>query len=305
MPSQRIRRFIKLASFTVLVTLVAGLGVLPIGISYLATRALTHHPCGNSPSDLTEAIPSAESIQLSPADQPQVVLEGWYAPGTNGAGIIALGGAFGGRNTLRQEVEWFHAAGYSILVYDTRSCANPPQVTSLGYSEIADLRAGVDFLLQQPQVEDGRIGVFGFSAGAATAIMGAARDERLRAVVAVGNYAHLSDNIGIFERTQAIGMERWLRFWMEWFFERNTQVDPDTVNPIDDLPKISPRPVLLIHGSLELPYTRGQEQYNAAKAPKDWWLIPGTDHGDYIQTVGALYGERIIAFFDRYLLYDS
>lgn len=300
--SPRVWRFLKLAGFSLGLTLLLAGVILPMGVSYMAVYGLTHHACGNQATDLTQLIPSAESIQLSPQDDPQVVLEGWFVAGTNGAGVIVLGGAFGGRNNMSQEVQFLHTTGYSVLIYDTRSCANPPQITSLGYTETADLRASVDYMTQRPEIDPDRIGVFGFSAGAATAIMGAAHDDRIAAVVAVGNYAYLRDNVGQYDGQQPSYMERWLRFWMELFFQQQTGVDPRIASPLREVGKISPRPVFLIHGTEELPYTRGQEQFEAAHDPKALWIVPNAGHGQYIEKVGNDYAQRIIAFLDRYLL---
>ena len=55
--------------------------------------------------------------------------------------------------------------------------------------------------------------------------------------------------------------------------------NPWQVSPIDDLPAISPRPILLIYGELEIASGRAYDQFAAASQPKELWVVPGGDHG--------------------------
>ena len=67
---------------------------------------------------------------------------------------------------------------------------------------------------------------------------------------------------------------------------------------MDDLPAISPRPLLLIHGEFEVERTRGQAQFAAAAQPKELWVVPGAGHGQYAQAQPEEYEKRILRFFD-------
>jgi fermentation-respiration switch protein FrsA (DUF1100 family) len=55
----------------------------------------------------------------------------------------------------------------------------------LPQEQVEDARAAVSFLEQAPEVDAGRIGIFGWAQGGSVAIVEAADDERVRAVAAV------------------------------------------------------------------------------------------------------------------------
>jgi uncharacterized protein len=297
---KRVWRFLKLAIFSLIVVLIALAGVLPIGAAYVYIDAMVNAECGNRPEPLSQRLSQPdklEALTFSPEGE-DFVLDAWIASGSNGAGIIILPGAFGGADTMYQEMEFLHQAGYTVMTYDTRSCANPSQMTSLGYTEIADLQAALDIMGKRPDVDPNRIGVFGYSMGGATSIMTTARDERIKALVTVGGYADLADDI---RGNSSNLVERWMRGWIERFYEWRTDVDIDMASPINDIAAISPRPVFLIHGSRELVNTRGTEQYEAAREPKQLWIVEGAGHGAYASVDFEGYPSRIIAFFDTYL----
>ena len=296
---QRLKRFVFLSIFAIMVVVIGFFGVLPVGIAYLYVDNLVARECGNLPAPLSQDLPNAEPITFEP--EPGMELEGWIAAGTNDAAIIILPGGWGGSNTMRSEMRFLNEAGYTVMTYDTRTCANPPHNTTLGYAEIVDLQAALDLLLLRPEIDPAKIGVYGHSMGGATAIMAAAGDQRIKAVAVSGNYADIAHDIRRNSNQQGI-VERWLRGWIERFYEQRTGVNIEDVRPIAVIDQISPRPVLLIHGSEELHNSRGMEQFAAAQEPKELWIVQGAGHGGYAAVAPEEYPRRIIDFFDRYLV---
>jgi fermentation-respiration switch protein FrsA (DUF1100 family) len=66
---------------------------------------------------------------------------------------------------------------------------------------------------------------------------------------------------------------------------------------------ISPRPLLLIHGSADklVPVEHTHAFYAAARDPKERWLIEGAEHcGGYFAD-RVTYVDRVAAFFEQYL----
>src|SRR6202012_42408 len=57
---------------------------------------------------------------------------------------------------------------------------------------------------------------------------------------------------------------------------------PDQLPPAEAASRISPVPVLIVHGDQDIyfPADHGQELYDAAKEPKELWLIPGFGHAE-------------------------
>lgn len=281
------------------IVLIVTFGIVPGGIAYLTVSTLLTGNC-NQTEPLPELLPHISNIEaVTIQSEPHFTLDGWFAPGTNGAGIIILSGAWGTADSMFGDFEYLHAAGYSVLTIDTRTCGNPGQQTTLGAVEQRDLRAAVDFMAERVD----HIGVLGFSMGGAVAILTAAEDERIEAVVALGNYSRFIDNIQPdFEpRPNLVNLwERWTRYLLRVSYEAQADVDLSSdLNPIDHINEISPRAVFLIHGSLE--QTEGVAQYQAAGTPKQFWLIDGADHGQYYSTQGDEYVRRVVTFFNEYL----
>jgi len=119
------------------------------------------------------------------------MLRAWYAPPQNGAVIVLLPGAGGARDGMLREGAIL--ARHGLLMTELRSCAHPEGQATLGYREAADLTEAVTWIHTQPGVA--HVGVLGYSLGGVTAILGAAQDERIEAVVAEGGFYDLAGDI--------------------------------------------------------------------------------------------------------------
>jgi hypothetical protein len=203
-----------------------------------------------------------------------ITLRGWYIPSQNGAAVILAHGYVDNRQFLLPEAAFLSHAGYGVLLFDFRGHGESGSAdVTLGDHERRDLRAALDFVAAQPDVDPNRIGGLGFSMGAATLTEVAAEDDRLRAVVIESSYATLDEVLR--ERLNLPGVLRDpLVRVLEWQVHGNI----NAVRPVDDLCKISPRPVFLIYGVGHVYYQEHQ--------------TPG-------------YEERVLAFFENGLLTDS
>ncbi|HEX7395304.1 MAG TPA: hypothetical protein VF313_10290 [Anaerolineaceae bacterium] len=207
-----------------------------------------------------------------------------------------MGGHGANHDAMLSEADLLGRHGYGALTLETRACAGA--LATLGYREVEDLQAMADFTEKQPGVI--KLGALGFSAGSATIIRGAARLPQIGTVVAEGNYInHYEEITAVAAPPQSL----------EWQIQRLVAVAyaltvgvwPGEVSPVWDLPAISPRPLLLIHGEKEMGRTRGQEQFAAAGEPKTLWVVPGAGHGEYYKVQPKEYEKRVVEFFDRYL----
>lgn len=66
--------------------------------------------------------------------------------------------------------------------------------------------------------------------------------------------------------------------------------DPLPVSPVEAAPRISPTPLLVVHGELDhyFPVDHGQAIYEAAGEPKELWLVPGFGHAENAATPDLL-----------------
>ena len=291
-------RLIRLVVVALVVGLVGGVAGYGLLTSALYAHALTHPGCGEmgiGPADV--GIEDAQDVTYSSHDG--LTLRAWYLPPQNGAVVVLLPGLGGARDGMVQEGAILARHGYGLLMTELRSCAHPEGQTTMGYREAADLVEAVTWVRGQPGVT--HVGVLGYSLGGATAILGAAQDERIEAVVAEGGFYDLAGDIANEGGDDPLWQALIYRSIL-YFFRRETGIAAHDVSPISVIGHISPRPLLLIYGEHEVNEGRAWEQYQAAGEPKALWIVPGSGHGEYLTAAPEEWERRVVEFFDAALL---
>lgn len=278
------------------ITLMSFVVLALLGLSWLLAYWYLHpltRTTGQTPADLGLAY---QTISFVTADG--LTLRGWYVPGQNDATVILCHGFARDRSELLPEASWLAERGYGVLLFDLRAQgASDGAHIGLGYLEAQDVRAAVDLVLGWSQGE--RIGVIGYSMGAAAAIRAAAADTRIQAVIAVSPFGAPRDLLN--QRLAAVPL---LAPLTVWWGERMTGLRPEDLRPTDDVAALAPRPILIMQAEADdvIPRDSGQRLYQAAGEPKTLWSVPGVAHVDFRQAVPEAYQQRIVSFFDRHLL---
>ena len=130
-----------------------------------------------------------------------------HGPGERRAAVVLLAGFTYLKSLLLPDIaRTLNAAGYPALVFDYRGFGDSdgPRWRLLPSEQVADTRAALTFLGDQPQVDPRRLVLVGVSLGGANAVAAAAMDPRVAAVVTISSPGN---------------GERWLRalrrYW-EW-----------------------------------------------------------------------------------------
>jgi alpha/beta superfamily hydrolase len=146
-----------------------------------------------------------------------------------------------------------------------------------------DVRAAVDYLYSLEEVDKSRLSLMGFSGGAMASVYHAAHDKRITSVVACACPARFFD-ISEFSKLEEflthcrqVGIIRDSSFpssleeWARGF---------DMVTPTKWIDKISPRPLLIVHGDndITVPVSHALELYQKAREPKEISIIKGAEH---------------------------
>ena len=169
--------------------------------------------------------------------------------------------------------------GWNAVVFHYRGCwgsAGRYDLRTIG----RDVRAAVDHLQAGgcPGVDPARIAVVGHSLGGWAAILAAAADERLRAVVTCGAPAGL----GAMEISAGALDREFIRFLATTPAEFLSQRDEvgTRPGPLDVVASISPRPLLVIHGSEDewVGADQGRLLYERAEEPRRYAEIKGANH---------------------------
>ncbi len=234
-------------------------------------------------------------------------LRGWFVPAATPrpAPVLVLSH---GRGTSREEfltkLPVFHRHGFALLAFDYRACGQSGGTyTTAGDKETADLVAAVGFARRQPGVDAGRVAVVGQSQGAAVALLAAARDPDIHAVVEDSGFASLTQVIAYNFREEA-GLPAFpFAPATILLAELRAGGDVGRVAPIKVIGRVAPRPVLVIHGLADTKVRpdQGEQLYAAARSPKAEWLVPRAGHVRAFDVDPAGYERRVVGFLDRAL----
>jgi uncharacterized protein len=233
-----------------------------------------------------------------------IELAGWLgAQSRSGATIILCHGAPGDKRDMAGLGRALMDQGFSVLAFDFRNWGDSARATvTLGRREADDVLAAVAFVRRCAGPRR-RIGVVGLSMGAAAAILAAARTDDIHAVVADSSYARLD---GVVERAvRRVGGPFASVAWrsVRLVGERIVGAPLESVAPIEAIPVLSPRPVLIIHGKRDR-LTAVEDAYALYRAcghPKALWIVEGAGHGRTRRAGIERYDGRIAEFFKEQL----
>jgi pimeloyl-ACP methyl ester carboxylesterase len=136
-----------------------------------------------SPADYHLAV---EEVRITADDG--VSLAAWLVPRAGAPAVVLLHGYPAEKADLLP-IAAALAPRFTVLLLDQRYFGKSGgRVTTIGLRERGDLRRAIDFLGSRGARE---VGVFGFSLGGAVALLGAAEDPRIRAIVAYAPFADL------------------------------------------------------------------------------------------------------------------
>lgn len=260
----------------------------------IAAWQVTHPNRTPLPADVTPADAGLvyEDALFETADG--LALRGWFFPGRNGAGVLAVHGYTGNRLNVFDHVYALARAGYSVLAFDMRAHgASDGEVYAVAFTHPADGVAALDWLAARPEVAGGRLGGVGLSDGANLLLRTAGQDRRLAAVWADGAGP---GGVNAPPLARAI-LESIL--WLAlietpWF----------TGEPLVDFPEAAastyPTPLMLVSAA-GLAFESGPNQAMAAAANASLWEVE-SGHTTAMFTHPDEYTHRMLDFFATTLL---
>jgi len=228
-------------------------------------------------------------------------LYGWWIPaeGCDNAPTVVLVHGWG-RNLERTLpfVRKLHPTGFNLIAFDSRSHgSSDADGTSSMLKFSADLRAALDEAIRRG-ADPGKLGVLGLSVGGAAAIDAAAHDERIRAVITVGAFAHPGDLMRAELRDK--GLPSILVPVILRYVEHSIGARLDEIAPERQIPTIT-APVLLVHGENDVvvPVDHGRRLVTAGGANVELLILPERGHSDCNRD--PLFWQRVTALLDQTL----
>jgi fermentation-respiration switch protein FrsA (DUF1100 family) len=279
------------AAWLVAVPVFAVLAVMPFLIAMLATHAPRW-----AIQESSLGIPHQE-VAIETADGRE--LSAWWVPSRNGAAVLVSHGSGGSRERVAAHVRMLARHGYGVLAIDNPGNGESEgHSNGLGYNAQPAVDAALGWLTRRRDVDPTRIAGFGTSLGAEVLLEAAARDSRLRAVVADGPArpmdAREARKPPLVER--AVGA-------LSLQAIRGISGMREAPSLLGLVPRIGPRPVLLIAGGIGAPdEIPTNELYRDAGGPTtQLWELPDTGHTAGLRTHPVEYERRTTRFLDRAL----
>jgi len=242
-------------------------------------------------------VANLEEVTFRAADGTRIA--GWYAPSMNRGAVVITHGTNADRSSMLPEVRVLSAAGYGVLAFDWPGLGDSGGHILWGADAGQALVAALDWLSRRPDVDPRRIGGLGFSMGGFIMARVAATDLRLRALVLEGTPSSFDDYLRVHNRHWGL-LSEWPARWAL----RHSGLLHPALDPERLLSAIAPRPILLIGGTAdgEIPELLVRKNYEAAGAPKELWIVPNADHGNYVAVAPSEYPRQLIDFFAAELL---
>jgi len=224
-----------------------------------------------------------EEVRLQASDA--TALSAWWLPaaavqaGSSRGKILFLHGNAENISAHFRAVAWLAEAGFDVLALDYRGYGGSDGTPSLAGMQL-DIDAAMRYLAMRPGSDADRIFLLGQSLGGALALYYAAHGayrDRLCAVIADS----------AFSDYRLLASEKLASTWLTWPLQWLARLSvEDSYAPAAAIGRISPIPVLLIHGDRDevVPYHHSQDLFERAGQPKALWIVAGAGHTQALAT---------------------
>jgi uncharacterized protein len=233
-----------------------------------------------------------------------VELRGWKirSVSSNGDWVLLFHGVSDNRAGELGQAEFLLRRGYSVVMMDARAHGKSGgNIATYGWKERYDSVAIVNSIQASERVR--HLFALGVSMGGALALQSAAAESRIEAVVAEDPFANLRevayDYAGL-DISPLLGKTLFRPAVMVAMhsISREGGFDPDDVSP-EKAVAVRAFPVLLICGTADhrIPCRHAERIYQAARGPRELWIVKGAGHADAFGRAPAQYERRVIDFF--------
>jgi len=224
-------------------------------------------------------------------------------------GICKFHGIPGGPDQISGVATRLAEVGFAVLTFDFRGFRESEGIFTLS-GQIKDAKEAITHLLESDLTLDSWSGIYAASWGGAVAVCTLAEDKRIDALCL---RAPVYDTLWFSKSpiippavaelietdpTQIRGLddpetcEEILRRMVE---------DSKDYNPMNEISKMSPRPMLIVHGTddVGIPLAGVKRLYELAGEPKDLVVVEGADHNLSDQRAYEITVRTVIDWFKK------
>lgn len=228
-----------------------------------------------------------ETIDFKSADG--TALHGWFIPAKNKTPQSAKGTivfSHGNAGSLGHHLGfciWLAEASYNVIMYDYRGFGKSGGTVDRR-GMIDDVKAAFAYASKRPDIDSGKLISYGHSLGGAQSVtaLGESPVKGLRAIVVDGAFASYQAMAGI------IGGQL------------GASLITDELSPRDFVKKLTPTPLLVVHGTNDevVPLSQGKQLYEAAGQPKTLFEVKSGRHGTALSKDGGEYRKKMLTWLD-------
>jgi pimeloyl-ACP methyl ester carboxylesterase len=204
--------------------------------------------------------------------------------GDSDLGIVIAHGFTGSwREATTRRIAHVLSGFGGVMAFDFRGHGRSAGLSTVGDAEVLDLDAAVRHIRA---IGYSRVVTVGFSMGAAIAVRHAALHGGTNAVVAVSGPARW-----YYRGTRPMRQVHWAieraSGRLAARLAKRTRIqsgkwDPVPLAPYEAVERISPTPLLIVHGDADtfFPLEHAHQLFDAAREPKELWIEPGYGHAE-------------------------
>ena len=294
----RVRRWPARMLVVICSVVLLALGLFVVGQAVAATNVPRTRLGTTTPAQL-----GMEYSEVRMETSDGVSVAGWYVPSRNGAAVVLRHGSGSTRSATLPHAAVLARHGYGVLMMDARGHGRSGgRAMDFGWYGDADIAAGVNYVSDRPEVDEGAVAVLGLSMGGEEALGAAASDERIAAVVAEGvGQRQAADKRWLADEFGARGAAQLqLEQLMYGLTDLLTDAGPPTALA-EAVERAAPRPVLLIAGGRTTDEPEVARRLEARSESVERWVVAETGHVGALRAMPDEWERRVIGFLDRAL----
>ncbi|MCP4579010.1 MAG: alpha/beta hydrolase [Deltaproteobacteria bacterium] len=242
-----------------------------------------------------------ETVGLDPEDvwfrsQDDTLLNGWFFPAgtdTVKGTILLFHGNAQNMSSHFLSLAWATFKGYNLFIFDYRGYGRSEGEPSMP-GLVLDAQAAYEYLSSRPETEKTGIVLYGQSLGGIVllkALESVAEREAIKCVVIESSFLSY----------QEIARDKLRGFWLFWPFQLLAYLlISDQYNALEAVGRISPIPLLVIHGRKDeiVPIHFGREVFSLAREPKTFWEIEQGVHINAMSDSNTNYRKKLLDYLN-------
>lgn len=231
-----------------------------------------------------------------------IMLKGWFVPsgGENSSKTIIICHGWGSNKSEMLRNTFFLAEKYNLFYFDFRASGESKgNVSTIGFREILDFNAALNFLRDNRPLYCRSIAILGLSMGASVALYAAANVPGIKCVVAENAFYSYKRVVANWSWWR-LRLPYWPLIPMTLFFVKlKLKENPEVYSSAYHVSKVK-IPALFINGDADdiVPLKDGKKLYSLCPCgKKEIWVVKGAPHAKCAEVAGENYERKLRNFF--------